>query len=49
MLFLHVPSDASEHSVAVGRELVLQLVRAVVESEMVRRRKAEKETTTSSE
>lgn len=49
VLFLHVPSDASEHSVAVGRELVLQLVRAVVESEMVRRRKAEKETTTSSE
>ncbi|KAG7292609.1 hypothetical protein NEMBOFW57_002644 [Staphylotrichum longicolle] len=47
VLFLHVPSDASEHSVAIGRELVLQLVRAVVESEMVRRRKAEGETTKS--
>lgn len=40
VLFLHVPSDPSEHSVALGRELVLQLVRAMVESEMVRRAKA---------
>jgi len=47
VLFLHVPSDASEHSVAIGRELVLQLVRSVVESEMVRRRKAEGEATSS--
>lgn len=39
VLFLHVPSDASEHSIAVGRELMLQLVRSVVESEMARRRK----------
>ncbi|GAB1310868.1 Pyroglutamyl-peptidase 1 [Madurella fahalii] len=36
VLFLHVPSDASEHSVQVGRELVLQLVRSVVESELTR-------------
>jgi pyrrolidone-carboxylate peptidase len=43
VLFLHVPSDASEHSINVGRELVLQLVRSVVESEMVRREKEEKE------
>ncbi|KAL1837926.1 hypothetical protein VTJ49DRAFT_3246 [Mycothermus thermophilus] len=41
VLFLHVPSDASEHSVAVGRELVLQLVRAMVESEVERRRRDE--------
>jgi pyrrolidone-carboxylate peptidase len=47
VLFLHVPSDASEHSIAVGRELVLQLVRAMVESELVQREKkkrAERET-----
>ncbi|AEO66101.1 uncharacterized protein THITE_15861, partial [Thermothielavioides terrestris NRRL 8126] len=34
VLFLHVPSDASENSVALGRELLLQLVRSVVESEV---------------
>ena len=39
VLFLHVPSDASERSIEIGRELVLQLVRSVVESEMVRREK----------
>ncbi|KAK4157804.1 Pyroglutamyl-peptidase 1 [Chaetomidium leptoderma] len=39
VLFLHVPSDASERSIEVGRELVLQLVRAMVESEMVQRGK----------
>ncbi|KAK4128874.1 peptidase C15, pyroglutamyl peptidase I-like protein, partial [Parathielavia appendiculata] len=39
VLFLHVPSDASTHSVALGRELVLQLVRSVVESEMIRQGK----------
>ncbi|KXX81873.1 Pyroglutamyl-peptidase 1 [Madurella mycetomatis] len=36
VLFLHVPSDASEHSVQVGREVLLQLVRSVVESELAR-------------
>jgi pyrrolidone-carboxylate peptidase len=45
VLFLHVPSDASEHSIATGRELLLQLVRSVVESEMVRREKGEAEGT----
>lgn len=43
VLFLHVPSDASEHSISVGRELMLQLVRSVVESEMERREKARAE------
>jgi pyroglutamyl-peptidase len=43
VLFLHVPSDASEHSIEVGRELVLQLVRAMVESEVERRRRRERE------
>ncbi|KAK3300876.1 uncharacterized protein B0H64DRAFT_25902 [Chaetomium fimeti] len=37
VLFLHVPSDASEHSIATGRDLLLQLVRSVVESEMAKR------------
>jgi pyrrolidone-carboxylate peptidase len=36
VLFLHVPSDASQHSIAIGRELLLQLVRSVVESEVAR-------------
>lgn len=36
VLFLHVPSEASEHSVQVGREVLLQLVRSVVESELAR-------------
>ncbi|KAL2255478.1 hypothetical protein VTK26DRAFT_3268 [Humicola hyalothermophila] len=36
VLFLHVPSDASEQSVALGRELLLQLIRSVVESEIAR-------------
>jgi pyrrolidone-carboxylate peptidase len=39
VLFLHVPSDASEHSIATGRELLLQLVRSVVESELATREK----------
>ena len=43
VLFLHVPSDVSDHSIATGRELVLQLVRAVVESEVVRREKGKGE------
>jgi pyrrolidone-carboxylate peptidase len=40
VVFLHVPSDASEHSIATGTEVMLQLVRSVVESEMARRRRA---------
>lgn len=43
VLFLHVPSDASEHSVAIGRELLLQLVRSVVESEVAKRHKEKEE------
>lgn len=39
VLFLHVPSDASEHGIAIGREILLQLVRSVVESELARGRK----------
>ncbi|KAL2154417.1 hypothetical protein VTH82DRAFT_3093 [Thermothelomyces myriococcoides] len=39
VLFLHVPSDASEHSIAVGREVLLQLIRSVAESELARREK----------
>ena len=38
VVFLHVPSDASEHSIAAGKEVMLQLLRSVVESEMARRR-----------
>ncbi|KAK4105420.1 peptidase C15, pyroglutamyl peptidase I-like protein [Parathielavia hyrcaniae] len=43
VLFLHVPSDASAHNIALGRELVLQLIRSVVESEMLRKGTADKE------
>jgi pyroglutamyl-peptidase len=39
VLFLHVPSDASEAAVARGRELAVNLVRAVVESEDAARRR----------
>ncbi|SPQ18640.1 7f6dfdf9-3e87-42ff-86fd-b96b084d773a [Thermothielavioides terrestris] len=45
VLFLHVPSDASENSVALGRELLLQLVRSVVESEVARRAEGKAEET----
>lgn len=37
VVFLHVPADASEPAIATGRELVLQLIRALVESELGRR------------
>jgi pyroglutamyl-peptidase len=40
--FLHVPADASERAVETGRELAAGLIRALVESE-VERRKREKE------
>ncbi|KAJ4268223.1 hypothetical protein NW762_002285 [Fusarium torreyae] len=43
-LFLHVPADASARSVELGRELTLNLIRAVVESEtMVKNKLHEKE------
>ncbi|WQF78108.1 Putative peptidase C15, pyroglutamyl peptidase I [Colletotrichum destructivum] len=38
--FLHVPSDASEESVARGTELTLQLIRSIAESELRRRGEA---------
>ncbi|KAF5020640.1 hypothetical protein F66182_7347 [Fusarium sp. NRRL 66182] len=34
-LFLHVPADASEQSVELGRDLTLNLIRSIVESETV--------------
>ncbi|KAK6226857.1 pyroglutamyl peptidase [Colletotrichum tabaci] len=42
--FLHVPSDASEESVARGTELTLQLIRSIAESELRRRGEAAAET-----
>ncbi|KAF5266847.1 hypothetical protein FOXYS1_2292 [Fusarium oxysporum] len=38
-LFLHVPADASPTSIAKGRELTLNLIRSVVESEMIDKNK----------
>ncbi|KAK1755060.1 Pyroglutamyl-peptidase 1 [Echria macrotheca] len=37
VVFFHVPCENSEKNYAVGRELVLHLVRAIVESELARR------------
>ncbi|GJC83953.1 pyrrolidone-carboxylate peptidase [Colletotrichum liriopes] len=37
--FLHVPSDASEESVARGTDLAIQLIRSIAESELRRRSK----------
>lgn len=34
VVFIHVPSDASHKAVARGRELVVNLIRALVESEV---------------
>lgn len=39
--FLHVPADASDRTVALGRELAVNLIRAIVESEVVRKRRPE--------
>ncbi|KAL6869319.1 hypothetical protein ACO1O0_000644 [Amphichorda felina] len=38
LTFLHVPADASERNVALGRELAVNLIRAMVDSELGRRR-----------
>ena len=38
VLFFHVPAEATERNLETGRELLLNLVRAVVESEVTRRR-----------
>ena len=35
--FLHVPSESSDKAIAVGRELTLELVRAIVESQVARK------------
>ena len=37
-LFLHVPAGSAPEHVDLGRELVLQLIRSAVESEVSRRR-----------
>lgn len=37
--FLHVPCDASDESVLQGRELAINLVRAIAESEMSAKQK----------
>ncbi|KAK3329687.1 hypothetical protein B0H66DRAFT_541800 [Apodospora peruviana] len=39
VVFLHVPSDCSEKSIKDGKELVIQLVRSLVESELGRQPK----------
>lgn len=39
VVFLHVPSDASQKTVARGRELVINLIRSIVESEIEQRRR----------
>ncbi|KAM0276134.1 hypothetical protein ACHAQH_007060 [Verticillium albo-atrum] len=41
VVFLHVPCDASEEAVGRGTELATGLIRAMVESEMHRRREAD--------
>ncbi|KAF7555632.1 hypothetical protein G7046_g6494 [Stylonectria norvegica] len=43
VIFLHVPSDASTKSVAQGRELAVNLIRSLVESEVSRRNRGEGE------
>ena len=42
VVFLHVPSDCAEKNIANGKELVLQLVRSLVESELARQGKLSK-------
>ncbi|KLU84044.1 hypothetical protein MAPG_03090 [Magnaporthiopsis poae ATCC 64411] len=43
VLFLHVPSDVSERALKLGRDLTLELIRSVLESELIRKRRREKE------
>ncbi|KAF5665912.1 pyroglutamyl-peptidase 1 [Fusarium heterosporum] len=42
-LFLHVPADSSPASIEKGRELTLNLIRSVVESEILVKNKPQKE------
>jgi pyroglutamyl-peptidase len=37
VVFFHVPSENSEKNFTLGRELVIQLVRSMVESELARK------------
>lgn len=37
LTFFHVPADASKEAVSLGRELCINLIRAMVESEVARR------------
>ncbi|KAH6898331.1 hypothetical protein B0T10DRAFT_472319 [Thelonectria olida] len=41
VIFLHVPADASETSVTQGRELAINLIRSIVESEVIQKRQKE--------
>jgi pyrrolidone-carboxylate peptidase len=36
VVFLHVPADASDKAITTGRELTLQLIRSLVESELAK-------------
>ncbi|KAL1876424.1 hypothetical protein VTK73DRAFT_9290 [Phialemonium thermophilum] len=37
VVFLHVPADMSDKALTTGREIALQLIRSIIESELVRR------------
>ncbi|KAK3393729.1 hypothetical protein B0H63DRAFT_25746 [Podospora didyma] len=39
VVFLHVPSDTTTEKIATGKDLLLQLIRSIVESELTRRGK----------
>ena len=39
VVFLHVPADSSDRAITTGRELTVQLIRSLVESELNRRRR----------
>lgn len=41
VIFLHVPSDASDPAVAKGKELTVHLIRSLVESELSRNRETD--------
>lgn len=41
VVFLHVPAEASERNIAQGRELAVNLIRSLVESEVARKPKTE--------
>ncbi len=43
VVFFHVPCENSEKNISTGRELLIQLVRSMVESEVSRKEKASPE------